>query len=80
VKRAIIVTVGSCALTVLAGMAFVERAASQVRVSATPQIQVIGAAANNQSHGAWFVDLQSGSVVFCEHSAKRVECSKTALP
>jgi hypothetical protein len=79
-KRPIILTVASCTLTALVTVVLVERAASQPRINTTAQLQVIGAAANNESHGAWFIDLQSGSVVFCERLAKRVECSRTPLP
>jgi hypothetical protein len=78
-KRAIIISVVSCILTAALTVALVARA-GQPALTLTPQIQVVGAAANNQSHGAWFVDLQSNSVVFCERAAKRVECTKTALP
>ena len=79
-NRGIVLTVASCVLAALTTVALVDRAASQPRISTTPQIQILGAAANNQSHGAWFVDLQTGSVVFCEGVAKRVECSRTPLP
>jgi hypothetical protein len=80
VKRPIIITVASCALAAVASVAFVQRAASQARISTSPQIQVVGAAANSHSHAAWFVDIQSATVVFCERLAKGIECSKTPLP
>ncbi len=79
-KRANTIIAVSCALTAAASVAFVGGAASQPRITTTPQIQVVGAAANSQSHGAWFVDLQSRNVIFCERIASRMECNATSLP
>ena len=78
-RRAFVATV-SCALGALAAVLWVQHAASQPRISTTRQLQVIGAAANNQSHGAWFVDLQSSSVIFCERVASGMQCHAAAIP
>lgn len=78
-KRAFVATL-SCALGALGAVLWVQHAASQPRISTTRQIQVIGAAANNQGHGAWFVDLQAGSVIFCERVASGTQCHATAIP
>ena len=45
-----------------------------------PQLQVIGAAATNQTHGAWFVDLQASNIIFCERASAGVQCHTTAIP
>jgi hypothetical protein len=70
----------TCAAAAAVTVLLVHNAASQPRVSTTRQLQVLGAAATNQSHGAWFVDLQSGNVVFCERSATGVQCHTAPIP
>ena len=69
-----------CAVVVLAGVLWVQHAASQPRITTTRQIQIIGAAATNQSHGAWFMDLQSNTVIFCEQGKTGVQCHTVAIP
>jgi len=78
-RRAFVATV-SCAFGALAAVLWVQHAASQPRISTARQLQVIGAAANNQSHGAWFVDLQSSSVIFCERVPSGMQCQTTPMP
>lgn len=78
-RRATLV-IGICTFAASAAVFVVGGAASQSPIRMTPQIQIIGAAANNQSHGAWFIDLESRSVVFCERLATRTQCQATALP
>jgi hypothetical protein len=78
--RRAIFAMGTFALAAVGALVVVERAASQSPVKMSPQIQIIGAAANNTSHGAWIVDLQSKSVIFCERAATRMQCQATALP
>jgi hypothetical protein len=70
----------SCAAGALAAALFVQNAASQPRVTLTRQLQMIGAAATNQTHGAWFVDLQANTVIFCERVAAGMNCQSTPLP
>jgi hypothetical protein len=70
----------TCTVVASAVVFLVANAASQPRVSTTRQLQVIGAAATNQSHGAWFVDLQAGNVIFCERVAAGVQCQTAAIP
>jgi hypothetical protein len=78
-KRIVLVTVSS-ALAAAAVVLLVQPAESQPRISTTRQIQVIGAAATSQSHGAWIVDLQASTVIFCERVAAGVQCHTTAIP
>lgn len=77
-KRSMVV-IGACVFAVVVAVVGVERAASQSLVKMPPQIQIVGAAANNASHGAWIVDLQSRNVIFCERAA-RLQCQATPLP
>ena len=69
-----------CALGASAAVLSIENAASQPRISTTRQLQIIGAAATHQNHGAWFVDLQSNTVIFCERVAAGTQCHTTAIP
>jgi hypothetical protein len=78
-KRVLVAT-ASCGVVALAGVLLVQHAASQPRITTTRQVQVLGAAANNHSHGAWFVDLQSNSVIFCERVKGGTQCHTTAIP
>lgn len=74
---------GAVIVLVLAASAvavFTDNASSQPRVTTTRQLQVIGAAATNQSHGAWFVDLQANSVIFCERAAAGIQCHAAGIP
>ena len=68
------------AIAASATVLIVQNAASQPRVMTTRQLQVIGAAATNQSHGAWFVDLQANNVIFCERTATGLQCHTAAVP
>jgi hypothetical protein len=70
----------SCAAVAVGAVLLVQHAASQSPITTTRQIQVIGAAANNQSHSAWFVDLQSNSVIFCERLKGGTKCDSAAIP
>ena len=58
----------------------VKFAASQPRVTTTRQIQVIGAAGSGQTIGAWLVDLQTSTIIFCERTASGPQCHTTPLP
>jgi hypothetical protein len=78
-KRLFVATV-SCAVGALASALWIQNAVSQPRISTTRQIQVVGAAANNQSHGAWLVDLQSSSVIFCERTSSETRCHTMPIP
>lgn len=78
-KRILITTIAG-AVIVLTGAALAQQAISQPRVSTTRQLQVIGVAANNQSHGAWFVDLQANTVIFCERLKDATQCHTTGIP
>ena len=69
-----------CAAAAVATVLLVQNAASQPRVSTTRQLQMIGAAATNQTHGAWFVDLQSSTVIFCERVAAATQCHTAPIP
>jgi hypothetical protein len=69
-----------CAAGAVAAALFVPDAASQPRVTVTRQLQTIGAAATNQTHGAWFVDLQSSTVIFCERVAAGLNCQSSPIP
>ena len=76
-------TLAAATFLVLAASAlavFTHNASSQPRVTMTRQLQVIGAAATNQSHGAWFVDLQANSVIFCERATAGIQCHAAAIP
>jgi hypothetical protein len=72
--------VATCAVAASATVLIVENAASQPRPTTTRQLQIIGAAATNQTNGAWFVDLQASSVIFCERAAGGVQCHAAAIP
>lgn len=74
-----ILAAGSCALGV-AAVLLVQTAESQPRITTTRQLQIIGAAATNQSHGAWIVDLQANMVIFCERVATGTQCHTAAIP
>ncbi len=78
-KRTILV-VAVVSAGAVASIAWMQNAASQPKVATTRQLQVIGAAATNQTHGAWFVDLQAGNVIFCERSATAVQCQTASIP
>lgn len=78
-KRLLVATV-SCTVGALASALWIQQAASQPRISTTRQIQVIGAAATNQGHGAWMIDLQSGSVIFCERVTSETRCHTAPIP
>jgi hypothetical protein len=78
-KRIVLTTVGS-ALAAAGAVLLVQPAESQPRISTTRQIQIVGAAATNQSHGAWIVDLQANTVIFCERVTAGVQCHTTAIP
>lgn len=69
----------SCGLAA-AAVFLVQNALSQPRTITTRQLQVIGAAATNQTHGAWFVDLQASNVIFCERAASGVHCQSAPIP
>ena len=78
-KRSIAVL--SCiGLVVLVGLVTSQFAASQPRVTTTRQIQVIGAAGTNQTTGAWLVDLQTSTVIYCERTSSAIQCHTTSLP
>jgi hypothetical protein len=79
VKRMILAAT-SCTVGAVAAALFVQNAVSQPRVSTTRQLQVIGAAATNQNHGAWLVDLQANTVIFCERVAAGTQCHSSPLP
>ena len=78
-KRALLL-IAACAVAASATVLLTQNAASQPRVTTTRQLQPIGAAATNQSHGAWFVDLQAGNIIFCERAATGVQCHAAAIP
>jgi hypothetical protein len=78
-KRTLLLAV-TCAVAASATVLIVQNAASQPRVMTTRQLQTIGAAATNQTHGAWFVDLQAGNVIFCERTSTGVQCHTAAIP
>ena len=78
-KRTIL-TGAVCAAAAAATVLLVQNAASQPRISTTRQLQMIGAAATNQTHGAWFVDLQAGTVIFCERVAAGTQCHTAPIP
>lgn len=78
-KRVLVATAGFAVIAVT-GAVLAQQAASQPRISTTRQIQVIGVAANNQSHGAWFVDLQTNSIIFCERVQNETRCHTTSIP
>jgi hypothetical protein len=69
----------SCGLAA-AAVFLVQNALSQPRTITTRQLQVIGAAATNQTHGAWFVDLQASNVIFCERAAAGIHCQSAPIP
>ena len=77
-KRTMLIAL-TCALT-LAAVSLIQNASSQPRPMTTRQLQVIGAAATNQTHGAWFVDLQASNIIFCERASAGVQCHTTAIP
>ena len=70
----------TCGVAAATAVLVVQNASSQPRVITTRQLQVIGAAASNQTHGAWFVDLQAGNVIFCERAAAGVQCQSASIP
>ena len=78
-KRIFVATAGFTVVAVT-GAVLAQQAASQPRISTTRQIQVIGVAANSQSHGAWFVDLQTNSIIFCERTQNETRCHTTSIP
>ncbi len=78
--KKVLVASACCAVVVLGGVISVQQAASQPRIAATRQFQIIGAAANAQSNGAWLVDLQSKAVIFCERTKGGVACHTAAIP
>ena len=78
--KRIVLAAGSCALGAAAAVLLVQTAESQPRITTTRQIQVIGAAASSQSHGAWMVDLQANTVIFCERVAASVQCHTSGIP
>ena len=78
-KRTLLVAL-TCAVAASATAFIVQNAASQPRVTTTRQLLPIGAAATNQTNGAWFVDLQAGNVIFCERAASGVQCHAAAIP
>ena len=77
-KRTLLVAL-TCALAAAVTTLIVDNAASQPRISTTRQLLPIGAAAG-QTHGAWFVDLQAGSIIFCERAASGVQCQTAVIP
>ena len=77
-KRTMIIAL-TCALAA-AAVSLIQNASSQQRPVTTRQLQVIGAAATSQTHGAWFVDLQASNVIFCERAAAGVQCHTAAIP
>ena len=58
-KRVLVATTGFVVIAVT-GAVLAQQAASQPRISTTRQIQVIGVAANNQSHGLGFFQMFEG--------------------
>ena len=70
----------SCAVAAVATALWVQSASSQPRITTTRQLQVIGAAATNTAHGAWFVDLQANTVIFCERVSTGMQCHSTSIP
>ena len=78
-KRTLLLA-AACAIAAAATISIVQNAASQPRVTTTRQLQPIGAAATNQTHGAWFVDLQAGNIIFCERAAAGLQCQTVAIP
>jgi hypothetical protein len=77
-KRAIVL--GACFSLGALVVVTTQYAASQPRITMTRQIQVIGASGSNQTLGAWFVDLQANTVIFCERVASGVHCLTTPIP
>jgi len=69
----------SCVLAA-AAVFLVQNALSQPRTITTRQLQMIGAAATSQTHGAWFVDLQASNVIFCERASAGIHCQSAPIP
>jgi hypothetical protein len=78
-KRTLLLA-ATCAVAASATVLIIQNAASQPRITTTRQIQMIGAAATSQTHGAWFIDLQADRVIFCERTATAVQCQTAAIP
>ena len=78
--RRTIIAAAVCAAGAIAAALLVPHAASQPRITTTRQLQMIGAAATNQTHGAWFVDLQGSHVIFCERVPAGVQCHTANIP
>jgi hypothetical protein len=78
--KKVLVATACCAVVVLGAAVSVQHAASQPRITTTRQFQIIGAAASAQSNGAWFVDLQSNAIIFCERTKGGVDCHSAAIP
>jgi hypothetical protein len=78
-KRMMLIA-ATCGVAASTAVLVVQNASSQARVITTRQLQVIGAAASNQTHGAWFIDLQAGNVIFCERAAAGVQCQTASIP
>ncbi|MEA3156393.1 MAG: hypothetical protein QOK44_3982 [Betaproteobacteria bacterium] len=77
-KRAIVL--GACFSLGALAVVTAQYAASQPRVTMTRQIQALGASGSNQALGAWMVDLQANTVIFCERVSSGIHCHTTALP
>lgn len=69
-----------CTVAISMVALFANHALSQSRITTTRQLQVIGAAAGSQSHGAWLVDLQSSRIIFCERGKSALQCESAAIP
>jgi hypothetical protein len=78
-KRTLLLA-ATCAVAASVTVLIVQNATSQPRITTTRQLQAIGAAATNQTHGAWFVDLQAGNIIFCERTSTAVQCQTAAIP
>ena len=79
-KRMLLLAAAGAVVTTSLAVLVVQNAASQPRITTTRQLQTIGAAATSQTHGAWFVDLQAGNVIFCERAATGLQCQAAVIP